>query len=311
MSQLKSNKASASYAPGKLLLTGEYLVLKGAKALAIPLKLGQHLTMKNFGFGLVNWETRYNGTKVFEAGFCPETLTITETNNIRNAQYISLVLSGVKTLNPNFFPSKGLSFLSELEFPLEWGLGNSSALIVNLARLAGVDPLKLHELTSIGSGYDVACAFEEKPILYTLIVDPEWQTVPFSPNFKDELYFIYLGNKQNSEKSVRDFWLQCKVTKHQLLLADAWTMQAMQSQTSKEFVDALQNLTHLTSEILGVDNPLNALFSDLDVFAKPLGAWGGDFALVVTKLPKHVLKNYLYAENIDVLFSWDELVKAS
>ena len=35
MSHYKSN--------GKLLLTGEYLVLKGATALALPLKLGQSL----------------------------------------------------------------------------------------------------------------------------------------------------------------------------------------------------------------------------------------------------------------------------
>ena len=34
------------YSHGKLLLTGEYVVLDGAKALAIPTNKGQYLTVK-------------------------------------------------------------------------------------------------------------------------------------------------------------------------------------------------------------------------------------------------------------------------
>ena len=33
------------YSNGKLLITGEYLVLDGAKALALPTKYGQYLTV--------------------------------------------------------------------------------------------------------------------------------------------------------------------------------------------------------------------------------------------------------------------------
>lgn len=310
MSLLKNSEASTSYAPGKLMITGEYLVLKGAKALAVPLKLGQHLTIKHKGVGLVEWETHYQGKKIFEASFCPDTLSIQSETNIRNAQYISLVLSGLKTLKPDFFPSKGMSFLSELEFPLEWGLGNSSALIVNLAKLAGVHPIQLHQQTSIGSGYDVACAFESKPILYGLNPEPHWDAVSFSPSFADELYLVYLGNKQDSNKSVKDFFLKCEVSQEQLFQSDSMTQQALKSPTSAAFVDVLQQITQLTSSVLGIDNPLPERFPHLDGFAKPLGAWGGDFALIVSKLPKQVLKNYLYAENVDVVFSWDELVKS-
>ncbi len=310
MSLLKNSGTLKSYAPGKLMITGEYLVLKGAKALAVPLKLGQHLTLKPNGLGLVAWETHYQGKKIFEASFCSETLAIQSETNIRNAQYISLVLSGLKTLKPNFFPSKGLSFLSELEFPLEWGLGNSSALIANLAHLAGVDPIRLHEQTSIGSGYDVACAFESKPILYGLQPEPHWEVVPFSPRFAHELYLVYLGNKQDSYKSVKDFYQKCAVSTDQINQSDVLTHKALNCETSAGFMDALQALTELTSGVLGVENPLMERFPHLEGFAKPLGAWGGDFALIVSKLPKQVLKKYLYAENVDVVFSWDELVKS-
>lgn len=36
------------YSHGKFLLTGEYLVLEGALALALPLKLGQTMTVETF-----------------------------------------------------------------------------------------------------------------------------------------------------------------------------------------------------------------------------------------------------------------------
>lgn len=310
MSLLKNSGTLTSYAPGKLMITGEYLVLKGAKALAVPLKLGQHLTMTPHGLGQVAWETHYQGKKIFEASFCCETLAIQSQTNIRNAQYISLVLAGVKTLKPNFFPSKGVSFVSELEFPLEWGLGNSSALIANLANLAGVDPIQLHEQTSIGSGYDVACAYESKPILYGIKPVPNWKVVAFNPPFTDELFLVYLGNKQDSFKSVKDFYQKCEVSQEQIHEADILTHNALKSETAKGFIESLQALTRLTSKVLGIENPLLNRFPHLEGFAKPLGAWGGDFALIVSKLPRQVLKNYLYAENIDVVYSWDELVKS-
>ena len=34
------------YSNGKLLLTGEYVVLDGAEALAVPTRFGQNLTVK-------------------------------------------------------------------------------------------------------------------------------------------------------------------------------------------------------------------------------------------------------------------------
>ena len=42
-------------AHGKFLLTGEYLVLKGALALAIPLKLGQTLSVETCHGASLQW----------------------------------------------------------------------------------------------------------------------------------------------------------------------------------------------------------------------------------------------------------------
>ena len=43
------------YSHGKLLLTGEYLVLDGAKGLALPTKLGQWLTVENHEDNSILW----------------------------------------------------------------------------------------------------------------------------------------------------------------------------------------------------------------------------------------------------------------
>ena len=49
---------------GKFLLTGEYLVLKGATALALPLKKGQSLEVENLDSndGLIHWDAFYKTT---------------------------------------------------------------------------------------------------------------------------------------------------------------------------------------------------------------------------------------------------------
>jgi len=46
------------YANGKLLLTGEYLVLDGALAIALPTKLGQSLIVKTNEEGKLIWESQ-------------------------------------------------------------------------------------------------------------------------------------------------------------------------------------------------------------------------------------------------------------
>ena len=43
------------YSNGKLLITGEYLVLDGAKSLALPTKFGQYLKVTSGELGKIQW----------------------------------------------------------------------------------------------------------------------------------------------------------------------------------------------------------------------------------------------------------------
>ena len=45
------------YAKGKILLTAEYAVLGGAKALALPTKLGQSLEVIKTSTGKLEWKS--------------------------------------------------------------------------------------------------------------------------------------------------------------------------------------------------------------------------------------------------------------
>ena len=58
------------YSNGKLLLTGEYLVLDGAKSLALPTKMGQNLTVERIQDSQLIWASyTHTGDCWFEAIF--------------------------------------------------------------------------------------------------------------------------------------------------------------------------------------------------------------------------------------------------
>jgi mevalonate kinase len=53
------------YSNGKLLITGEYLVLDGAKAFALPTKFGQSLIIEEGSNKAIQWVS-YDGSVWFE-----------------------------------------------------------------------------------------------------------------------------------------------------------------------------------------------------------------------------------------------------
>ncbi len=85
------------------------------------------------------------------------------------------ILLEAKRLNPNFLNGKmGYEVHTTLSFPREWGLGSSSTLISNIAQWANVDPFALLSETFNGSGYDIACAQHNRPIIYQI---KAWGTI--------------------------------------------------------------------------------------------------------------------------------------
>ena len=96
------------YANGKLLITGEYLVLKGALALAAPTVLGQRMTVRVREFkntriqdGVIEWRSYYKKECWFEGEFSIPALNIINSSDEGKAGFISGLLDAAKKMNPD------------------------------------------------------------------------------------------------------------------------------------------------------------------------------------------------------------------
>src|SRR5680860_89304 len=214
------------YSNGKLLLTGEYAVLDGALSLAVPTRYGQSLSVEEIASSQLQWKSwENNGMIWFEQSFdvsspehtfkarsspAPRIDHISAGSNDHDqnkflegraiAETLSKILREAHKLNPDFLRvTKGYVVEAKLTFPRDWGLGSSSTLINNIAQWAEVNAYELLWNAFSGSGYDIACAQNDHPILYSLKDGkPDIAQVDFNPPFQDKLYFIHLNKKQNS-----------------------------------------------------------------------------------------------------------------
>jgi mevalonate kinase len=55
-----------------------------------------------------------------------------------------------------------------------------------------------------GSGYDIACAQNNCPILYHL-KRGNVDKISFNPGFKENIYFVYLNKKQSSKTAIANY----------------------------------------------------------------------------------------------------------
>ena len=92
------------YSNGKLLLTGEYLILFGAKSLAFPVRYGQSLTIsKNNYSNEIIWNAFSPEGLWFEAKFLiSNDFKIVETNSMERALYLKKLFKLILKYNPGF-----------------------------------------------------------------------------------------------------------------------------------------------------------------------------------------------------------------
>ena len=270
------------YSNGKLLLTGEYAILDGARGLALPTKFGQFLTVKKSRTGQINWQSLTDkNTPWFTADIDLKDFKILNTSDVISAQRLVEIFKETKVLNPSFLKDyQGVYVDTKLTFPKDWGLGSSSTLITNMAQWAQVDPYELLKATFGGSGYDIACAQNESPVVYHKIEDkPEVKKVDFNPIFKDRLFFIYLNKKQNSREAIATY-RQLEIDKRVLITkVNDLTAQLIESKNLDTFETIVNQHEILLSEVLKTPTIKKQLFPNYPHIIKSLGAWGGDFIL--------------------------------
>jgi mevalonate kinase len=328
-------------ANGKLLLSAEYAVLDGATALALPTRLGQTLSISLSDDSNGHWRSYdADGSLWFEADFDIRQYDILKTNNSEVAEQLVKILQACRFLKMNSSEPppqyKAMTIETRLDFPRHWGLGTSSTLIYNLAQVFKINPYVLLEKTFGGSGYDIACAAADTPILFTLnqgqaLVEP----VPFKPAFAHQLYFVFLNKKQNSREGIHRFREKMKETtpssppkrvlwtkestatvskpifEETTSLKDKFsqlTQAFLKAKTLTDFEQTLYAHEELVSNLIQLPRAKSLYFNDFWGEIKSLGAWGGDFVLATSSRSAHETQAYFKERGFPVVLPYADII---
>ena len=296
------------YSNGKLFIAGEYLVLDGADAFALPTRFGQSLVIEDGQNKEIEWKSYDHDKQVwFEETISFEEITANPAVKIENIKSTLIdILHEAYVLNPKFIDeSNGFTIKTELSFPRNWGLGTSSTLINNIAQWADVNAFTLLNNSFGGSGYDIACAQNDTPVLYR-VKDNFVEPVEFNPYFTEHIYFVYLNKKQNSKSAIyaynnnKNHHLAVSVAKNNKITYDI-----LHAKTLKEFALAVQRHEIHLSNILEMQTVKEAVFPDFNGVIKSLGAWGGDFVMVVSKENP---TEYFAKKGYETIFTYEQMI---
>ncbi len=258
------------------MLTGEYAVLFGAPALALPTKLGQKMQVNPYVQGL-KWSSQ-DPDGIWFKGEWSKDGQLLSTSNDGVAERLKQLLDTAQSINPNWQPYAA-DVHCILEFPTNWGLGSSSTLIALVAQWAQVDPLTLFFQSWKGSGYDVAVACANSAIVYQKTAENKahWTKIDVSPPSPDQWYFVHQNVKQSTYNEISRI---SDRTFPESLIKDieAINHRLLKAKTDDEFESALQHHETIISNFIG--KPMvSEHFAKHHIKAKSLGAWGGDFLL--------------------------------
>ena len=275
------NLEQTFHSNGKLLLTGEYLVLDGATALAIPTLYGQSLDVVSTERKSIHWQSIDDHENIWYRGeFIIDSDQIISINSDTTSKILLNILQRAKDMNPKFLSDyTGWYITTRMDFPRDWGLGSSSTLINNIAQWAEIDAFSLLKNSFGGSGYDIAVAKNNAPILYTLqegkvIIE----AVELLWNFMDQLFFVHLNQKQDSKEGIARY-RNLPINTKQIDEISAISRSLPKAQTLSEFEILIEKHEEIISKIIQLPTIKERLFNDYPNTIKSLGAWGGDFVL--------------------------------
>lgn len=299
------------FSPGKLLLTSEYTVLDGALALALPTKWGQEFLFEETEDGkcTVFWEAYHQDQPWLQTEISYTDWQIVSANLPHAAEFILNVLKNTAKLSLSKFKSRtSYRLRTNLQFPANFGLGSSSTLMNNLAEWADIDAYQLNEISLGGSGYDVAVAKEKSAVLYQNSGgEREVQKIIFNPEFKDELIFIHLNQKQDSREGI-ELYRSLPRDKSLISWFSDLTETVIKTDDFKTFSELMEAHEQKLSNTLLVKTVKEKYFADCPVFVKSLGAWGGDF---VMSAKFEGYENYFEQRGFTTVFQWDEIIASS
>lgn len=251
-----------------------------------------------------------NGEVWFDAQISLYDFSAIKTSDQEIATRLQKILKCAVRLNSEFLSTwSGFKVETQLEFPLNWGLGSSSTLISMVADWAYINPFHLHFAVSNGSGYDVACANANGPVSYQIANDEiQYTEFDFSPSFTKNLYFVYLNVKQNTEGEIESNGE--KFSKN-IKVVDRISEISKTIITNKSFVkfaDLLSEHEELIAGVIDKKPVQEERFRNFNGIVKSLGAWGGDFVLVASSEGEDYVKKYFKKNGYNTIAKFDDFV---
>jgi mevalonate kinase len=332
------------HANGKLLITGEYLVLDHALALALPLCFGQTMHLEPIPEPVIRWKSTGPAGTWLEGDLDIENLEvindpIQDSDSQAKLNYVCMLLKTARSLSPGFLHSEfripksqfgvpnlefgvgsselgGISVEIHANYPLEWGLGSSSTLISLIAQWAGVDGFRLFREVSKGSGYDVVSAtqtsafyYRLKPVENSNLNEFPYEVLPVAVGnaIRNYAYFGYLGNKQDSSTEVKNYLRQAKTNPEMVQKISDLTKLICQAENLDELIQYVNAHERILAEIIRKQTIGHERFNNLPFAVKSLGAWGGDFAMFVSGLGFEETKSILESRGVTPLFSYQNI----
>lgn len=295
------------YSHGKLLLTGEYFVLDGAQALAVPCKLGQTLEVhpnSKEGIQWLSYDMKAN--LWFQQQFSVDDIKQTPKNKPDTiASTLQKILHHSFLQNPAFFNEIAVTCKTVLEFPRDWGLGSSSTLINNIAQWIAIDAYQLLENSFGGSGYDIAAAQSEKAFLYTRYNSPRAEEILLDWDFTDQIFFVHQNKKQDSKEGIARYRAKVNNQKEELSIINSLTQDFIQASSLEELTRAIEKHEKFVASRIGLKPLKESLFPDYPHAIKSLGAWGGDFFMA---LGKEEDKEYFRNKGYPTIIPYSDMV---
>ena len=285
--------------------------MDGAKAIALPCKKGQKLQVKPLRGSDLVWESfDENGDLWFETQISLYDFKPIRTSDDDVSHFLYKLLRGAVRLNSEFLNNwNGFRVNTFLEFPRDWGLGSSSSVIYAVSEWADVNPFMLYYEMANGSAYDVACAFLDGPITYVRTDDEiSYSEVDFKLPFEECLYLVHRGKKQNTEASINYYR---KTVKNSNQLVDSISNiseEILKCEDRGSFEKLIVEHEEIISSAIGIPMVQKEKFSDFEGTIKSLGAWGGDFMLVVTEQPLDKVKDYFSSKGLNTVLPYSEVV---
>lgn len=294
-------------------MTGEYVVLSGAKALSLPSQFGQSLSVDTSLNGVNLWNSYdVQHHKWFSVKF-DDQMEVLSTSNLSTSQRLMELFLHVH--KETGILKEHFQFKTELDFARNLGLGTSSTLISLLAQWSGVDPFDLAASSFGGSGYDIACATAEGPLLYRLESNSRMvEEIHFLPEFRDQLFFIALGQKQNTRAGIARYQDQIQdqtIAKicneiseisHQMIAATTLLQMETLIATHEDIIS--KNFKPFGNE----QTTKKRYFPDYWGAVKSLGAWGGDMVLVTSSRSEKDTLEYFRGRGYNTILNYNDII---